>query len=122
MARDITVIQGRYELIDEENNHKKFWSVEQMSGDSFEIRWGRIGTAGQGPQIVTASEASKRIAEKTKKGYVLVKAFDVAHLPTVAKEAWIGSVSNLYAKETTAKAVQMEEDNEDLLNLFNQLR
>ena len=53
---------------------KKFWEISQ-SGDSFTVRFGRIGTAGQTqtrsfPDEKKARlEAEKLIAEKTRKGY-----------------------------------------------------
>jgi predicted DNA-binding WGR domain protein len=54
---------------------RKFWEISQ-SGDSFTVRFGRIGTAGQSQTKTFADEArAKReaaslIAEKLKKGYV----------------------------------------------------
>jgi len=54
---------------------RKFWDIS-VSGNSFTVRFGRIGTAGQSQTKSFAnnaraeSEAKKLIAEKLKKGYV----------------------------------------------------
>ncbi|MFD1838069.1 WGR domain-containing protein [Paracidovorax cattleyae] len=62
----------RFELI--EGNSSKFWEVEQAASD-LNIRWGRIGTAGQSQtkpcaDAAKASAAPTRlVAEKTGKGY-----------------------------------------------------
>jgi predicted DNA-binding WGR domain protein len=53
----------------------KFWEIT-ISGNSFSVRFGRIGTAGQiqaktfssPPQVQAA--ANKLISEKTRKGYI----------------------------------------------------
>jgi len=58
---------GRYELIDPDKNHKKFWEVKPV-GREYEVRWGRIGSTGQS-QIVDEVTAFKRIHEKMAKGY-----------------------------------------------------
>lgn len=62
----------RFELI--EGNSSKFWEIEQ-AGRDLNIRWGRIGTAGQsqtksfddGTKAATA--LNKLVSEKTGKGY-----------------------------------------------------
>ena len=62
----------RYEF--SEGSSSKFWEI-QLSGASFSVRFGRIGTAGQAQNkkfkspAVAAAEAEKLIAEKTRKGY-----------------------------------------------------
>ena len=54
---------------------QKFWEIA-LSGNSFTVRFGRIGTAGQSqsktfPDVAKASrEADALIVEKLKKGYV----------------------------------------------------
>ena len=54
---------------------RKFWEIS-LSGNSFTVRFGRIGTAGQSQTKTFADEArAKReaenlVAEKLKKGYV----------------------------------------------------
>jgi len=54
---------------------RKFWEIT-VSGNSFTVRFGRIGTAGQeqtkafAEEAKAAREAEKLIAEKVKKGYV----------------------------------------------------
>ncbi|VWC06912.1 hypothetical protein BLA13014_05024 [Burkholderia aenigmatica] len=65
----------RFELI--EGNSSKFWEVEQ-DGSGLNIRWGRIGTAGQSQTKSFADDAKARAAldklvkEKTGKGYAEV--------------------------------------------------
>ncbi|WP_431272895.1 WGR domain-containing protein [Burkholderia contaminans] len=65
----------RFELI--EGNSSKFWEVEQ-DGSGLNIRWGRIGTAGQSQTKAFADDAKARAAldklvkEKTGKGYAEV--------------------------------------------------
>jgi len=65
----------RYELI--EGSSKKFWEIA-LEGSSFTTTYGRIGTDGQSSMKEYDSEEKaqkehdKLIAEKTKKGYVLV--------------------------------------------------
>mgnify|MGYP001002976647 FL=1 len=62
----------RFELV--EGKSSKFWEIE-LSGDSFEVRWGRIGTSGQSQtkSFPTAAKAQtehdKLVTEKVKKGY-----------------------------------------------------
>lgn len=62
----------RFELV--EGKSSKFWEIE-LSGDSFEVRWGRIGTNGQSQtkSFPTAAKAQaehdKLVTEKVKKGY-----------------------------------------------------
>jgi predicted DNA-binding WGR domain protein len=57
---------------DEKSN--KFWSIE-VTGSSFTVTFGRVGTAGQtqeksfADEAACRKEADKLIAEKTKKGY-----------------------------------------------------
>ncbi|KWN14955.1 WGR and DUF4132 domain-containing protein [Burkholderia ubonensis] len=67
----------RFELI--EGNSSKFWEVEQ-DGSGLNIRWGRIGTAGQSQTKSFADDAKARAAldklvkEKAGKGYAEVAA------------------------------------------------
>jgi predicted DNA-binding WGR domain protein len=69
----------RYELKDGKSN--KFWEITQ-DGDSFTVRYGRIGTDGQTSTKTFASvdkataEAEKLTRSKTKKGYLLVEGAD----------------------------------------------
>ncbi|SCX73374.1 DUF4132 domain-containing protein [Variovorax sp. EL159] len=62
----------RFELI--EGTASKFWEVEQADTD-LNIRWGRIGTAGQSQTksfadaTKAAAQLTKLVAEKTGKGY-----------------------------------------------------
>jgi predicted DNA-binding WGR domain protein len=54
---------------------RKFWEIS-VSGNSFTVRFGRIGTPGQSQTKTFADEARAKsesaalIAEKLKKGYV----------------------------------------------------
>jgi uncharacterized protein (TIGR02996 family) len=67
----------RYEFSEGKSN--KFWEIE-LDDESFTTRWGRIGTAGQettkefDSRADAKREYDKLIAEKVKKGYVLVSA------------------------------------------------
>ena len=65
----------RFELV--EGKSSKFWEIE-LNGDSFDVRWGRIGTNGQSQTKSFANTAKaqaehdKLVAEKTGKGYEAV--------------------------------------------------
>lgn len=54
---------------------KKFWEIS-VTGNSFTVRFGRIGTAGQAQtksfadDATAKREAEKLVAEKLRKGYV----------------------------------------------------
>lgn len=67
----------RYELV--EGSSSKFWEI-QLSGSSFSVRFGRIGTNGQtqlksfDSEDKAKKEYDKLVAEKTKKGYSEVAA------------------------------------------------
>ncbi len=67
----------RYEFSEGKSN--KFWEIE-LDEESFTTRWGKIGTAGQettkdfDSRADAKREYDKLIAEKVKKGYVLVSA------------------------------------------------
>ncbi|XDF34541.1 DUF4132 domain-containing protein [Paracidovorax avenae] len=88
----------RFELI--EGSSSKFWEVEQ-AGSDLNIRWGRIGTAGQSQTkaFADASKATaamaKLVTEKTGKGYAEVG---------VAAGAAIGATPVAAAKPASAKA------------------
>jgi uncharacterized protein (TIGR02996 family) len=66
----------RFEFKD--GKSQKFWEI-QLEGDSFTVRYGKIGTDGQvqtktfASEDKAAAEAEKLIKSKTKKGYVEVK-------------------------------------------------
>jgi predicted DNA-binding WGR domain protein len=66
---------ARYEFSDGKSS--KFWEID-LTGTSFTVRFGRIGTGGQAQTKSFASaqlasrEHDKLVAEKTKKGYALV--------------------------------------------------
>ncbi|MBZ5794642.1 DUF4132 domain-containing protein [Burkholderia contaminans] len=88
----------RFELI--EGNSSKFWEVEQ-DGSGLNIRWGRIGTAGQSQTKSFADEAKARAAldklvkEKTGKGYAEVAVAPGASIgATAAKPPAVASSSN----------------------------
>jgi uncharacterized protein (TIGR02996 family) len=67
----------RFEFKDGKSN--KFWEI-QLEGDSFTVRYGKIGTDGQlqtksfASEAKAEAEAEKLIKSKTKKGYVEVSA------------------------------------------------
>jgi predicted DNA-binding WGR domain protein len=62
-------------ILNSSGSSRKFWEIS-LSGNSFTVRFGRIGTAGQSQTKTFADEArAKReaenlVAEKLKKGYV----------------------------------------------------
>jgi len=62
-----------FEFIDEKSS--KFWEI-QVAGDSFGVRYGKVGTAGQTNVKVFADAAAatkhadKLVSEKLGKGYV----------------------------------------------------
>jgi DNA ligase 1 len=66
----------RFELDDGASS--KFWEIE-VTGESYTVTWGRLGTSGQSKTKAfptpdrAEADADKRIAEKTKKGYVEVE-------------------------------------------------
>lgn len=63
-------IYGRYELIDLEKNHRKFWwIVLDQSTQKVLATWGRIGNISPAPKEYTIEEAHKKVREKIKKGY-----------------------------------------------------
>ncbi|MFV8754877.1 WGR domain-containing protein [Nannocystaceae bacterium ST9] len=61
----------------EEGKSHKFWEIE-VEGAAFTVRYGKVGTEGQvqtksyKDEAKASAEADKKIAEKTKKGYVEV--------------------------------------------------
>jgi len=65
----------RRELVFQDGSSNKFWNIE-LSGSSFTVTFGRVGTAGQEQTKEFGSDAEakkaydKLIAEKVKKGYV----------------------------------------------------
>ncbi|MBA3502611.1 MAG: WGR domain-containing protein, partial [Deltaproteobacteria bacterium] len=86
----------RYELV--EGTSSKFWEIEQARGDSYTVRWGRIGSAGQTQlKKLSAAQHQKLVDEKLRKGYSLAggatkskgksKAKPAAAAPAKAKPA-----------------------------------
>jgi uncharacterized protein (TIGR02996 family) len=67
----------RYEFVEGSSN--KFWEIER-EGNSFTVRYGKVGTSGQtstkvfGSEAETTKEYDKMIASKVKKGYREVSA------------------------------------------------
>ncbi|HMV69798.1 MAG TPA: WGR domain-containing protein, partial [Myxococcota bacterium] len=65
----------RFEL--SEGSSHKFWQIE-VTGESFTVTYGRIGTAGQAQTksfadaAAAQAEADKLVREKVKKGYAEV--------------------------------------------------
>jgi len=92
----------RFEMI--EGNSSKFWEIEP-SGSDLNIRWGRIGTAGQSQtkSFADAAKASaaltKLVTEKTNKGYSEVG---------VAPGAAIGASPAPAAKAAAPQAVSRQ--------------
>jgi predicted DNA-binding WGR domain protein len=102
----------RYELI--EGSSKKFWEIA-LEGSSFTTTYGRIGTDGQSSMKEYDSdekaqkEHDKLIAEKTKKGYVLV---DGAGTAAVAPEP-VKAAPKPAAGKATKPVFGDEGDDED---------
>ena len=67
----------RYEF--SEGSSNKFWTIS-LNGSAFTTRYGKIGTEGKattksfGSPTAAKAAYDKLVAEKTKKGYVLVDA------------------------------------------------
>jgi predicted DNA-binding WGR domain protein len=66
-------------LINTNDNHYKFWNATMRDGGSLVVvRWGRIGTNGQGQVKMFRSNGAalqfvaKKINEKRNRGYVVV--------------------------------------------------
>ena len=64
----------RLEFHDENANSHKYYKIENCDEDMFLCSWGRIGNVNQSNIyiIYKASKASKKLAEKLKKGYKIV--------------------------------------------------
>lgn len=63
---------GRYELQDESSN--KFWECLEDLDGTYLVRWGKIGAPkGQTQNGLSYWEASRRIEEKKRKGYIYIK-------------------------------------------------
>ena len=97
----------RYEFT--EGSSKKFWEIE-LEDEAFTARWGRIGTEGQEKEQSFDSAADARraadklIAEKEKKGYVLVGAGKEGAAKPVAKRARNPELEKLVAENPDDKA------------------
>ncbi len=80
----------RYEFV--EGTSSKFWEI-QLEGTSFTTTYGKIGTSGQSTtksfkdEATAKKEHDKLVAEKTKKGYVLVGGGGAAAPAPAAKAA-----------------------------------
>ncbi len=99
-------VVARYEF--SEGTSSKFWDI-QLSGSSFTTTWGKIGTTGQAASKSFATddkarqEHDKLIAEKVRKGYVLVSGG-----PTSAPAAaTVRAVKSVTAKLPAAPAPVM---------------
>ena len=74
-SADAVAEAARRELVFQDGSSNKFWNIE-LSGSSFTVTFGRIGTAGQEQTKEFASDDAakkaydKLVAEKVKKGYV----------------------------------------------------
>jgi predicted DNA-binding WGR domain protein len=80
----------RFEL--DEGTSKKFYSIERV-GLTVELRWGRIGAAGQLKTVTAASEAEaqrvydEEVFRRRERGYLLVVDASKPHDPEAAKRA-----------------------------------
>jgi predicted DNA-binding WGR domain protein len=84
------------ELVDGTSN--KFWEIDYTDGDGeFTVTWGRTGTAGQtqtkefATSDKAATEYTKLVAEKTKKGYAELGA--TASTPSATKPTPLAATS-----------------------------
>ncbi|MFL5348629.1 MAG: WGR domain-containing protein [Hyalangium sp.] len=114
----------RYELI--EGRTKKFWQIE-LSGTSFRVTYGRIGSTGQTQlKSFASAEAAKKahdalIAEKTRKGYTLAgsgsaKAASTARLaPKASKPADTSSGGSRLAKAIERAKAWMNKNGAEVL-------
>jgi predicted DNA-binding WGR domain protein len=106
----------RYEFV--EGASKKFWEIA-LEGTSFTTTYGRIGTDGQmsmkefDSESKAKSEHDKLIAEKTKKGYVLVAGDGAAAAPAPAKAAPAPAPKPAPAAKKASKVFDDEGDDED---------
>ncbi|MFY0540429.1 WGR domain-containing protein [Nannocystis pusilla] len=95
----------RFELV--EGSSSKFWEIA-VDGETMSVCYGRIGTDGTAKDKTFASaaeaerEASKLVAEKTKKGYAEVSSAGAAK-PAKAEDE---------AKPAKAKAAKVEAEDE----------
>lgn len=97
-----------------EGASKKFWAIE-LSGSSFTVQWGRIGTQGQTQTKEFSSDAeankqyTKLIAEKTNKGYVEIGASAaVANVPAAMAGAVAAKAVRKKAEPVTAATSAVE--------------
>jgi len=62
-------IVGRYECV--EDNHCKFWEIEELSNGFYRAKWGKIGKPVPPKNVkdYPSSEILKKVAEKIRKGY-----------------------------------------------------
>jgi len=69
-------IYGRFECINLEKNHRKFWHIVLDQSKGMVIAtWGRIGNRSPSPKEYTIEQAEKKVKEKLKKGYKKVKGY-----------------------------------------------
>lgn len=101
----------RFEYTDEKS--AKFWEVEQ-SGPDLNIRWGRIGTAGQSQtkNFADAAKAGaamvKLVTEKTGKGYVESTAATGATIGTAPAKAAVAKPAAAPSAAVPAEGVDQQ--------------
>ncbi len=61
-------MKNKVKLIMQENEHNKFYELEQVTASSFKASWGRIGTNAQF-QYYPIEFWDKKLKEKLNKGY-----------------------------------------------------
>lgn len=81
--------------VNKEDKSNKFWSYDIKSPTEVEVKWGRIGLAGQsqiksfGTTGARDSFISKKVSEKTREGYVISAAEKVKQESEAARELGI---------------------------------
>jgi len=98
----------RFELV--EGSASKFWEIEQTDSNELNLRWGRIGTAGQSQTKAFADAGKakaaldKLVKEKTGKGYAEASVAADASIGRTAAPVQKAAVTPVADKATTATA------------------
>jgi predicted DNA-binding WGR domain protein len=118
----------RFELVD--GTSSKFWEIEPAAGGELNIRWGRIGTAGQSQTKSFGDDAKAKVAmdklikEKTGKGYaeVGVGADEVIGRTAAAPKPAVAAPSKVAATAAAAVAAPAESLDAQCERVFEAVR